>query len=111
MVITLGERIKELRLKKDLSQDELAKILSMKNRSSIANWEADRISPDNETIKKIASFFDVSVDFLMGQELSPVQERVYKIIGDSGDLTPEEWQKIFDNFETIVAGIKAQRKK
>jgi transcriptional regulator with XRE-family HTH domain len=113
---TLGEQIKKLRTDKDLSQDELAKILNMKNRSSIANWEADRISPDNETIKNIADYFNVSIDYLMGRPVSregdalQSGERVYKVIGSS-DFTDDEWERIKKDFETIVALRKAQREK
>lgn len=106
----IGKKLKELRLGKDLSQEELSKILGTK-RATLGNWEIGRAEPDTEMINKIATFFGVSVNYLIGKETSFVEENVYRIIGSSGDLTDEEWNKIFENFETIVAGIKAKREK
>jgi transcriptional regulator with XRE-family HTH domain len=62
---TIGSRIKELRLKKDLTQEELAAQLGIK-RSTLANWEIDRAAPGNSQLTELAKFFAVSVDFLLG---------------------------------------------
>lgn len=64
---TLGERIRELRTKKGLEQKELADILKV-HKGTISNWENDKRNPDNEMLSKIADFFSVSVDYLLGRE-------------------------------------------
>jgi transcriptional regulator with XRE-family HTH domain len=113
---TFGERFKKLREEKGLSQIEIAKIIGIGN-STVSQYESGKRIPDHDTLDKIADFFHVTVDYLRGRSevrtevLTKDEERIYKIIGDSGDITPEEWKKIFDNFELIVEGIKAQRKK
>ncbi|MDE7306056.1 MAG: helix-turn-helix domain-containing protein [Clostridia bacterium] len=61
------ERLKELRKSKRLSQKELANILKTSN-SSICDWECGRSQPDLETVAKIASYFDVTADYLLGLE-------------------------------------------
>jgi transcriptional regulator with XRE-family HTH domain len=63
---SLGERIRDLRDKRGMLQDELAELLG-KKRSNIAGYEADRISPPIEIISKIADIFHVSVDYLLGR--------------------------------------------
>ena len=63
---SLNERIKELRVEKALSQDELAKYMGIKNRSTLAGWEVGRVAPDHEMIIKMADFFDVTTDYLLG---------------------------------------------
>lgn len=57
------KNLKKLRLENNLTQEELAKII---NKSSVAYgyYEAGRNEPDIETLKKIADYFDVSLDFL-----------------------------------------------
>jgi transcriptional regulator with XRE-family HTH domain len=65
---TFGNILKELRLKKGLNQVELAKILSVA-KGTISNWEKGNRTPDNEMLSKIATFFDVTVDFLLGREI------------------------------------------
>lgn len=62
-----GERLKELRKNNDLTQKQLAGILHTNN-SSICDWECGRSEPDLETVAKIAYFFEVSTDYLLGLE-------------------------------------------
>lgn len=60
----LGDMIKLLRQKKKITQADFAKILNI-SPSTIGMWEQNRRSPDNETLKKISEFFNVSVDYLL----------------------------------------------
>ena len=62
-----AERLKELRMEKNLLQSELGKFLSVDQRT-ISNWEKGIRQPDFETLAAIARFFDVSVDYLLGLE-------------------------------------------
>lgn len=66
MNTVVGERIKKLRTEAGLSQEELAKIIGVKNRSSIANYEAGRLSPDYCVLTAVASYFNVTTDYLLG---------------------------------------------
>ena len=61
-----GQRLKSLRLERDLKQSELAKIIEVSS-STIGMYEQGRRYADLETLKKIADFFDVSVDYLIGR--------------------------------------------
>lgn len=62
---TLGEKIKLLRNK--LTQEELAALLKVE-RSTLASWEVNRREPDIATLCRIASFFQVSIDWLVGHD-------------------------------------------
>ncbi len=62
----LGKRIKLLREEKELSQLELAKILNISN-STLSQYEAGNRVPGDDIKKKIANYFNVSVDFLLGR--------------------------------------------
>ena len=57
--------LKTERIKKGLSQMALAKILGI-SQQTIGSWETGRTSPDLETLVKIAKFFNVSTDYLLG---------------------------------------------
>lgn len=63
----LGKTIKELRKEKNLTQTELAQILCT-TQDSISLWELGKSFPDILTLVKIAQFFDVSTDYLLGLE-------------------------------------------
>jgi len=58
-------RIKELREERKLSQEQLGKELGFKY-NTISNWERGTREPDIQTIKKLAGFFNVSTDYLLG---------------------------------------------
>ena len=62
-----SERLKELRIEKKLTQKQLA-ILLCTNNSSVCDWECGRSEPDLKTLTIIASFFDVTTDYLLGLE-------------------------------------------
>ncbi|GAW91322.1 helix-turn-helix domain-containing protein [Calderihabitans maritimus] len=70
MDTTLGKKIKFLRTEKGLTQEELAKALGIA-RATLASWEINRREPDYSMLQKIADFFDVTVDFLLGRTDNP----------------------------------------
>ncbi|MEG2516690.1 MAG: helix-turn-helix transcriptional regulator [Acidaminococcaceae bacterium] len=58
-----------LRKDRKLSQTELAKIFSV-NQNTISRWEKGERSPDPEQLKTMAKYFNVSVDYLLGNDTS-----------------------------------------
>lgn len=70
MVIKMKDKIKTLRKSLGYSQEELAKIINV-HQTAVSQWEQGRTTPDIETIKKLASLFNVSVDYLLGRSNAP----------------------------------------
>lgn len=62
-----GQNLKELRIQSGLSQRELGKALGFCNQT-ISFWEGGQREPDLDSIVKIAVFFEVSTDYLLGLE-------------------------------------------
>lgn len=62
----LNENIKLLRTQKGLNQVELAKALCV-TKQCVSNWENDNVLPSIEMLIKIAEYFDVSTDYLLGR--------------------------------------------
>lgn len=62
----LGKRLGKLRDEKGLSQGELAKRLGIA-RTTYSGYENNAREPDQKTLDKLATFFDVSVDYLLGR--------------------------------------------
>ncbi|SIQ88477.1 helix-turn-helix domain-containing protein [Domibacillus enclensis] len=62
----LGERLKSLRKERKLTQEELGKRVNV-TKVSISGYENGKRSPDTETLQKLADFFDVSTDYLLGR--------------------------------------------
>lgn len=80
-----GERLKQLREKVKISQKDLADRLGI-SESQIYKYEKEESEPRADTVVKLAEFFNVSTDFLMGvsdefgsfykDELTPTERRV-----------------------------------
>ena len=62
---TLPERLKTLRLEKNLTQQQLADMLNM-NSVTYLRYEKGQREPSIDTLIEIASFYGVSIDYLVG---------------------------------------------
>lgn len=65
-----GDRIANLREKYKLTQQQLADKIGI-TRASLSHYEKNRREPDYETLQKLADFFDVSTDYLLGRTDEP----------------------------------------
>ena len=69
MYFMFNEKLKFLRKYQHLTQTELAKKLNM-NQRTYSQYETGANEPDIATIKKLANFFDVSIDYLLENDKS-----------------------------------------
>lgn len=60
-----GERLKQLRNEASIGQNKLAEDLQISN-ASISYWETAKQEPTAEAIFKLAQYFNVSADYLLG---------------------------------------------
>lgn len=63
---TFGQRLKELRNERGISQNELSKHIGV-SKSSVNMYERDEREPGFETLEAIADFFNVNMDYLLGR--------------------------------------------
>ena len=63
--VTIGNRIKELRTSKNLTQEDIAKLVKV-SKATISNYEKGKVSPPIELLIKLAERYDVSIDWLCG---------------------------------------------
>ena len=61
-----AQRVKQLRKNKHLTGEQLCNILGI-TKTGISYWENGRSVPDNVMLLKLADFFDVSIDYLLGK--------------------------------------------
>ncbi|MBV6640906.1 MAG: LexA family transcriptional regulator [Cyclobacteriaceae bacterium] len=78
----LHSNLKFLREKSGYSIQEMARVLSIKNRSTYYAWERGDANPNLESIMKIAKTFDVSLEELLKKDLS-VKRKVKQSLSDS----------------------------
>ena len=61
-----AKRLAELRAEKGISQAQLAKLIDS-SASIVCYWETDRSEPTAPYLVKLADFFGVSLDYLLGR--------------------------------------------
>ncbi|MFR1708160.1 MAG: helix-turn-helix domain-containing protein [Clostridium sp.] len=101
---TLGIRLKELRKKHGLTQKALADILLIDN-SSISKYENDKAIPENELLQRIADFFSVSVDYLLGRSDIPSST---KSTIDNLELNSKDKKDIEKIFNSTLESLENQ---
>ena len=87
----LSQRIHELRTARNVSQVKLAEILGV-TKQSVSNWENDNIQPSSEILMKLAEYFGVSTDYLLGLE----EKRTLDVTGLSSEEVAHIQQIIHD---------------
>lgn len=68
--MTLGKRIRETRIRRGLTQLQLAEKLGM-TEANLSNYERDKIDPPSERLNQIAEILDVTTDYLLGRTNDP----------------------------------------
>ncbi|WP_188066682.1 helix-turn-helix domain-containing protein [Brevibacillus brevis] len=88
---TFGQRLRFLRNKKDLSQKELATKFQI-SESAVGMYERNQREPSFELLQSFATFFDVSVDYIVGRVDDPkaVLSENVRLFVDSLELTDRE---------------------
>ncbi len=73
MTIKIGEKIKQLRKKNDVTQDRLAEYLGV-TAQAVSRWESESCYPDLEILPSLASFFNITIDELLCYDKSEQEQ-------------------------------------
>jgi transcriptional regulator with XRE-family HTH domain len=92
--INIGNKIRELRKKKGITQEALASVLSV-SPQAVSKWESGLTYPDMEMIPVIAGYFEVSMDILFDYDVREMKAKIQKIINDAGNCCFDDTQKYF----------------
>ena len=108
-------RIKELREEKNLFQDDLAKALGT-TRTAISFYENNQRKLTSEIIIKLAEFFDVSTDYLLGKsdERNIIEDTRIKVglnTEDYKEITDEQKRQIEEFARFILKDNLKKRKR
>lgn len=108
---SFGERLRLLRKEKEYSMAEFAKLMNA-GKTTISNWENDNRFPDRDTLIKLANFFSVSLDYLLGRAENR-QGLIVKDKVDNDDIELEVDKNMYpdglthDEVIKILEGLKA----
>jgi transcriptional regulator with XRE-family HTH domain len=78
MAIYFSEKFKQNRKAKDLTQEQLAEIFHV-SPQAVSRWETGATCPDIELLPSIASYFNITVDELLGVDKIKDKERIEEI--------------------------------
>jgi transcriptional regulator with XRE-family HTH domain len=108
-MVSIGERITQLRKAKNWSQDDLAKEIES-SRVMIGKYERGDNSPSIEVLAKLAKAFNVSLDFLIGEgELSSFDKDLLKRIEDIERLDNDTKQHLFFLIDNVIQNFKTKK--
>ena len=126
MNIIISENLKELRKNKNNTQEDLAEFLTV-SINAVSKWERGECCPDIELLPKIASYYDVSVDDLLGVGEIRKRERIneykeksshFQAIGDMKSHLelwreaqkefPNDWDVLFNLMYSLYWGRKQE---
>lgn len=99
-----GERLREQRIKRGLTQGELAQELGMA-RNSIFSYETNKRTPDIDVLAKCAMFFDVTSDYLLGLSDIPKVDADNKKIVSYHQRTDSARQKLIARIDKALEEI------
>lgn len=102
MNIQIGEKIRQLRKKQNISQEVLAQALGL-SFQAVSKWENGTAMPDVALIPAIASFFGVSTDELFDYNRLEMEQKVMKICCDAAEFRKSDPAK---SEAMLRAGLK-----
>lgn len=113
--MSFGERLRELRISANLTQEQLAKKVKL-SKANISKYEADLVEPNIDTLKLLSIIFNVSTDYLLektnikrvgsSKKLTNIQADYYNR-EEFKDLTQDE----VDTLAVLAKTLKEKRKK
>lgn len=119
----IGEKLKTLRENLHLTQKEVSISLNL-SEARYNQYETNRRNPDYATLKEIATFYNVSIDFLLGhtskkttteEEKAKEKEALKKVLVEAGymkeneDLSKEELERLMKFVKSNKEFIKEMK--
>ena len=115
--MTFSEKLKKLRKEKKVTQEQLAQIIGVE-RSSIGKYETGT-QPSTDIMKRIADYFGVTVDYLLGREEITKDNRhtapdysdvKVALFGGDGEVTDEMWDEVKQFADYVKAKYLKEKK-
>lgn len=122
-----SERVKELRLQKKLTIRDLAREISI-DHTAISKWENAINTAPQDMVLKLAEYFNVSTDYLLGRTddprpfpvedtrsidekwNDPKNEFLYAMYGEVQDLTDEQKEEILNFVDYLKSKADKEKK-
>ncbi|MBQ6727616.1 MAG: helix-turn-helix transcriptional regulator [Clostridia bacterium] len=96
-------KLSEIRRQEGITQKQLAVALNVSS-GNLCDWEKGRSEPDIERLIKLADYFDVSIDVLVGRETTAQEESLQRTLRERllacyNKMSDDEKEKLVDFLE------------
>ncbi|WP_018934470.1 helix-turn-helix domain-containing protein [Gracilibacillus lacisalsi] len=103
--MTVGKRLKELRLKKGYTQQYVADVLGI-GRSNLGHIENDRVSLESKHAQTLAELYDTSYDYIYtGEGEEHIDPDIRTLRRAAKDMTPEQRKKAIKILEATFEDL------
>jgi len=106
--MSFGKRLAEARKKKDISQEELAKLLNTKG-PVVGRYERDEMKPSIEAAAKMADILEVSLDYLVGKADEHLDKLTLNRILEVQKLPTEKKNFVLNMIDVALRDFKVKQ--
>lgn len=100
--INIGRILMQNRHKKGITQDELAEYIGV-SKASVSKWETAATYPDITFLPRLAAFFDISIDELMGYEPQMDRDDIRKLYQElTRDFSEKPFEEVMAHCRDIA---------
>lgn len=103
--MTFGERLMQVRKKKNLSQSEVGKKINI-NGDAVGRYERNEVRPTIEMATKLAQALEVSLDFLAGNTDIELDKAALNRIQEVTQFNEEEKNHIYITLDAMIRDFK-----
>lgn len=97
-----GDNLVKLRKSKGITQEELAEFVGV-TKASVSKWETKQSMPDIGMLPLLSSYFDVSIDSLLGYHPKLSKEEIEQTYGElAGKFAKEPFEMVMKESEELV---------
>lgn len=101
-LFNFSDNIIRLRRSKKMTQEQLADFIGV-TKASVSKWETKQSLPDVVLLPRLAAFFDVTIDELIGYEPQPGKEQIRKIYHDlAADFAQKPFEEVMQRSRDYV---------
>lgn len=108
-IMTFGEKLFRLRKESNLTQEQLAALLSV-SRQSVSKWESDVAYPETEKLLRLGQLFDCSMDYLLDESCTEKNSRQPEEKTSSADTDTSSAANPFSELVRISVSSIPERK-
>ena len=101
------QKLKELRRDRGLSQGELSRVFNVAQQT-VGKWESGIAYPNIDTLKQIAKYFNVSIDYLLDNDgATNIGTKIQPVLNEKQTRLINGYDKLNDEGQNMLLGILA----